>query len=51
MASMGETVIVTGDRLDPDELEADIRRTYQSEDLLEGQAAWAEKRTPGFTGH
>lgn len=36
--------------LDADALAADIRRAYESADLREGQAAWAEKRPPRFTG-
>jgi enoyl-CoA hydratase/carnithine racemase len=36
--------------LDADALEADIRRTLQSDDLREGQAAWAAKRPPRFHG-
>ena len=36
--------------LDASELQADIRRAYESSDLREGQAAWAEKRPPKFTG-
>lgn len=36
--------------LDASELQADIRRAYESDDLREGQAAWAEKRAPKFTG-
>lgn len=36
--------------LDADELHADILRAYQSADLREGQAAWAQKRPPQFTG-
>jgi enoyl-CoA hydratase len=36
--------------LDVDELSADILRAYQSADLREGQAAWAQKRPPQFTG-
>jgi enoyl-CoA hydratase len=37
-------------RLDVAELDADIRRAYESEDLREGQAAWAEKRVARFKG-
>lgn len=36
--------------LDAQDLDADIRRAYTSADLREGQAAWAEKRPPRFTG-
>jgi enoyl-CoA hydratase len=36
--------------LDVEQLDADIRRAYTSADLKEGQAAWAEKRAPRFTG-
>jgi enoyl-CoA hydratase len=36
--------------LDAGELQADIARTMASDDLREGQAAWAEKRRPRFTG-
>lgn len=31
-------------------LQADMRRAYESDDLREGQAAWAQKRAPRFTG-
>lgn len=37
-------------RLDQQELEQDIAKAYSSADLKEGQAAWAEKRTPRFAG-
>ena len=37
--------------LDAAELHADMRRAYESADLREGQAAWAEKRAPRFTGN
>ena len=36
--------------LDPAELQRDIERAAASRDLQEGRAAWAEKRTPRFTG-
>ncbi len=36
--------------LDPVELQRDIERAAASRDLQEGRAAWAEKRTPRFTG-
>ena len=36
--------------LDVADLQADMRRTIESEDLREGQAAWAEKRPPRFRG-
>ena len=32
------------------DLEADIRRTMESADLREGQAAWTQKRAPRFSG-
>jgi hypothetical protein len=32
------------------ELQHDIGRTHASADLREGQAAWAEKRSPRFVG-
>lgn len=37
-------------RLHVGELEADIRRTMESADLREGQAAWAQRRAPRFSG-
>lgn len=37
-------------RLDADALQDDIRRSETSDDLLEGAAAWKEKRTPAFRG-
>lgn len=36
--------------LDVQALQADVRRTLASEDLREGQAAWAQKRSPKFSG-
>jgi enoyl-CoA hydratase len=36
--------------LDVDDLNADIARAAESEDLREGAAAWAAKRPPKFTG-
>ncbi len=36
--------------LDATELQRDIARAAQSDDLQEGAAAWAEKRTPKFKG-
>lgn len=36
--------------LDVQDLHADMRRAIGSEDLREGQAAWAEKRAPRFKG-
>ena len=36
--------------LDAQALQADIARAYQSDDLREGQRAWAEKRVPRFVG-
>lgn len=33
-----------------EELHADMRRAMASDDLREGQAAWAEKRAPRFSG-
>ena len=35
---------------DPVALKADVLRTLASEDLREGQAAWAQKRAPRFQG-
>lgn len=37
-------------KLDPAALQADLLRAYESADLREGQAAWAEKRAPRFVG-
>lgn len=37
-------------RLDVQDLEHDIQKAMSSEDLQEGRRAWAEKRTPAFTG-
>jgi len=36
--------------LDVASLQADMQRAYESADLREGRAAWAEKRTPHFIG-
>ncbi len=36
--------------LDAGALAADMRRAFESADLREGQAAWAEKRAPRFVG-
>ncbi len=36
--------------LDVDALQADMRRAIESDDLREGQAAWADRRTPRFKG-
>jgi enoyl-CoA hydratase len=36
--------------LDTVALQGDIVRTLRSDDLREGQAAWAEKREPRFKG-
>jgi enoyl-CoA hydratase/carnithine racemase len=36
--------------LDADDLRRDIERSAASHDLLEGRAAWAEKRSPHFSG-
>lgn len=36
--------------LDVHALRADMRRAYESKDLREGQAAWAQKRAPRFSG-
>jgi len=37
-------------RLDVAEMQADIERTLQSADLQEGRAAFAQRRSPSFTG-
>jgi enoyl-CoA hydratase len=37
--------------LDVAQLQIDMRRAYESSDLREGQAAWAERRAPRFQGH
>ena len=37
--------------LDVQALQTDMRRAYESSDLREGQAAWAQKRAPRFTGN
>ncbi|MBX3655744.1 MAG: enoyl-CoA hydratase/isomerase family protein [Ramlibacter sp.] len=37
--------------LDAQALQADMRRAMASADLREGQAAWAEKRSPRFSGN
>ena len=37
--------------LDANELQHDIARALQSQDLQEGRAAWAAKRIPDFKGH
>ncbi len=36
--------------LDPEDLQRDITRALQSQDLVEGRAAWAGKRAPDFKG-
>ena len=36
--------------LDATDLQRDIARAAESDDLKEGAAAWAEKRTPNFKG-
>lgn len=36
--------------LDVQALQTDMRRAYESSDLREGQAAWAQKRAPRFNG-
>ena len=36
--------------LDATDLQRDITRAALSDDLKEGAAAWAEKRTPNFKG-
>lgn len=41
---------IAAGRLDHERLAADIRRARDSADLAEGQAAWAQKRTPQFKG-
>jgi enoyl-CoA hydratase/carnithine racemase len=42
---------IARDVLDADELQHDINRTLQSNDLQEGGAAWTAKRAPHFKGH
>lgn len=37
-------------RLDPDDLQNDIDRSLNSDDLQEGRRAWAQKRPPVFKG-
>lgn len=41
---------IAAGRLDPEGLQADIRRARDSADLAEGQAAWAAKRPARFKG-
>ncbi len=42
--------LIARNALDPDELRRDVVAAARSEDLREGQAAWAEKRAPRFQG-
>jgi enoyl-CoA hydratase len=41
---------IARNQLDVADLQADMQRAYTSNDLREGQAAWAQKRAPQFTG-
>lgn len=41
---------IARNRLNIETLQADIARTTDSKDIKEGAAAWAERRTPMFTG-
>ena len=41
---------IARNRLNIETLQADIARTTDSRDIKEGAAAWAERRTPVFTG-
>jgi enoyl-CoA hydratase len=42
--------LIARNAMDLEALQADFERAAGSEDLSEGRAAWAEKRTPRFTG-